>query len=269
MSPALTGGFFTTELREAHPYTYTHSFLSSFPIELSFIFLRLLTWQYYEPRASSTLLPIHPSIHSFHQRSSGTSTSQCCGKYMGWDTQMWFPPPGAQLLMEPSDSNQITSRLHSYMWDKQLEVQPRCAARACSGAPDSVCRLSKGFLQETTFPLPAKGWADVSAEPASLGMTFIFSINRKWWKYLGPEKQRQLKRFHCSFTASQNAVTLHLGRSGYHCRCLSLRRAGGLVHGRRDGKGTVILLLTSLWVEMASLAHRLGKFMTAKGEKGS
>ena len=41
------------------------------------------------------------------------------------------------------------------------------------------------------------------------------------------------------------------------------------MHGRRDGKGTVILLLTSLWVEMASLAHRLGKFMTAKGEKGS
>jgi len=98
---------------------------------------------------------------------------------------------------------------------------------------------------------------------------FISSVNRKWWKYLGPEKQRHLKRFHCGFTASQNAVTLHLGRSGCHCRCLSLRRAGGLVHGRRDGKGTAILLLPSLWVEMASLAHRLGKFMTAKGEKGS
>ena len=64
VSPALTGGFFTIELREAHPYTHTHFLLGSFPTELSLIFLRPLTWEYCEPRASSALLPIHPSIHS-------------------------------------------------------------------------------------------------------------------------------------------------------------------------------------------------------------
>ena len=43
VSPALTGGFFTIELREAHPYTHTHFLLGSFPTELSLIFLRPLT----------------------------------------------------------------------------------------------------------------------------------------------------------------------------------------------------------------------------------
>ena len=103
VSPALTGGFFTTELREARTYTHTHSLLGSFPIELSFIFLRPLTRQYYEPRPPSALLPIHPSIHQFHQRSSSTSTSQRCGSTWGETRRCGPHPLGAQPLMEPSD----------------------------------------------------------------------------------------------------------------------------------------------------------------------
>ena len=145
---------------QGSPSIYTHPF--------SFRFLSHRAQSYISKTTHLTILWtqgfFYPSAHSpkysfMHSANVPQAPAQASavGSTWGETLRCGSNPLGAQLLMEPSDSNQITSGLHSCMWDKRLEAQPRCAAGACSGAPDSVRRLSKGFLQETTSPLPAKG----------------------------------------------------------------------------------------------------------------